>query len=100
METMKGTVLYQPLLFSPPSHFPTPFLGVLYLPWLPGESPADKAVSNGGISSLMWLRAKTVTKRNVELNPETSGNEELKPPEINTYSSNHHVLPKGMARKP
>ncbi|KAF4800247.1 hypothetical protein TURU_046014 [Turdus rufiventris] len=52
-----------------------------------GEFPADKAVSNGGISSLMWLRAKTMTKRNVKPNPETSGNEELKLPEINPYSA-------------
>lgn len=86
-------------LFSPLSHFPTPFLGLLFLPWLPGEFPADKAVSNGGISSLMWLRAKTMTKRNVKPNPETSGNEELKLPEINPYRSNHHVLHKGTARK-
>lgn len=58
----KKNVMRSASLFSPPSHFPTPFLSHLFLPWLPGEFPADKAASNGGISSLMWLRAKTVTK--------------------------------------
>lgn len=106
METVKGravrkkNVIISASLFSPPSHFPTPFPGPLFLPWLPGEFPADKAASSGGISSLMWLRSKTVTKRNAKPNPETSGSKELKLPEINTYRSNHDVLRKDMARKP
>lgn len=47
------------------------------LPWRT-QVPAHKAGSNGCSTNTMWLRAKTVTKRNVWPNPETSSNEEIK----------------------
>lgn len=36
--------------FSPSSHFPTPFLGLLFLPWLPGEFTKQRAM----VQSVVW----------------------------------------------